>query len=43
MLLATHQAELAEAVADRVIALEDGRVIGDGPPAEVLAQLEVRA
>jgi ABC-2 type transport system ATP-binding protein len=43
VLLATHQAELAEAVADRVIALEDGRVIGDGRPAGVLAELDVRA
>ena len=32
VLLATHQAELAEAVADRMIALDDGRVIADGRP-----------
>ncbi|MET9416717.1 ABC transporter ATP-binding protein [Streptomyces klenkii] len=39
VLLATHQAELAEAVADRMIALEDGRVIAEGPPAKVLGKL----
>ncbi|MFH8369442.1 ABC transporter ATP-binding protein [Streptomyces sp. NPDC018031] len=43
VLLATHQAELAEAVADRMVALEEGRVIADGTPAEVLAQLGRRA
>ncbi|GAA0458922.1 ABC transporter ATP-binding protein [Streptomyces sp. NPDC046215] len=42
VLLATHQAELAEAVADRVIALEDGRVIAEGTPAEVLGGLGLR-
>lgn len=43
VLLATHQAELAEAVADRVIALEDGRVVGRGSPAAVLRELGVRS
>ncbi|WP_424887606.1 ATP-binding cassette domain-containing protein [Streptomyces sp. XH2] len=42
VLLATHQAELAETVADRMIALEDGRVIAEGPPAEVLGELGLR-
>ncbi|MFJ6748936.1 MULTISPECIES: ABC transporter ATP-binding protein [unclassified Streptomyces] len=42
VLLATHQAELAEAVADRMVALEDGEVIATGPPATVLAQLGER-
>lgn len=42
VLLATHQPELAEAVADRMIALDDGRVIADGPPAAVLRELGVR-
>ncbi|MYS24811.1 ABC-type multidrug transport system, ATPase component [Streptomyces sp. DvalAA-14] len=42
VLLATHQAELAEAVADHMIALEDGRVIAEGPPGAVLRQLGVR-
>ncbi|WP_411142035.1 ABC transporter ATP-binding protein [Streptomyces sp. x-80] len=39
VLIATHQAELAEAVADRMVALEDGAVIAAGPPAAVLARL----
>ncbi|MEV0368789.1 ABC transporter ATP-binding protein [Streptomyces sp. NPDC050636] len=39
VLLATHQAELAEAVADRMVALEDGAVIATGRPTEVLARL----
>ncbi|MFJ9618818.1 ATP-binding cassette domain-containing protein [Streptomyces noursei] len=43
VLLATHQAELAEAVADRMIALEDGRVIARGTPAAVLKKLGMRA
>ncbi|MBB5117353.1 phosphonate metabolism protein PhnK [Streptomyces eurocidicus] len=42
VLLATHQADLAEAVADRMIALEDGRVVAEGPPAEVLGTLGLR-
>lgn len=42
VLLATHQVDLAEAVADRMIALEDGRVIGKGTPAAVLKQLGLR-
>lgn len=42
VLLATHQVELAEAVADRMIALEDGRVIAEGAPADVLRQLGLR-
>jgi ABC-2 type transport system ATP-binding protein len=43
VLIATHQAELAEAVADHMVALEDGRVIARGTPAAVLRQLGVRA
>jgi ABC-type multidrug transport system ATPase subunit len=42
VLLATHQAELAETVADHMVALEDGRVIAEGPPAAVLRQLGLR-
>ena len=42
VLLATHQVELAEAVADRMIALEDGRVIAEGAPSTVLRQLGLR-
>lgn len=41
VLLATHQAELARSVADRMIALDDGRVIADGEPAAVLRDLGV--
>jgi ABC-2 type transport system ATP-binding protein len=36
VLLATHQPDLALTVADHMIALEDGHVIADGTPAEVL-------
>ena len=43
VLLATHQPDLAEAVADRMIALDDGQVIADGAPATVLRELGVRA
>ncbi len=43
VLLATHQADLAEAVADRMIALEDGAVIAKGTPAAVLKKLGVRS
>jgi len=37
VLLATHHVELATAVADRVLVLQDGRVETQGPAAEVLA------
>lgn len=43
VLLATHQAELALEVADRMVALEDGEVVETGSPAEVLAKLGVRS
>ena len=36
MLVATHDAEFAALVADRVVLLADGRPIADGPAAEVL-------
>jgi ABC-2 type transport system ATP-binding protein len=39
MLLATHHVELAEAVADEVIVLRDGAVIGRGSPSETLGSL----
>lgn len=42
VLIATHQADLAEEVADRMVALEDGRVIAEGSPAAVLRQLGLR-
>jgi energy-coupling factor transport system ATP-binding protein len=37
ILLATHDVELAAAVADTVILLGHGEIIADGPPAEVLS------
>ncbi|MFD9123389.1 ABC transporter ATP-binding protein [Kitasatospora sp. NPDC059571] len=37
VLLVTHHTDLALEVADRVVVLEDGRVIEQGPPAQVLA------
>ncbi|MFG3257242.1 ABC transporter ATP-binding protein [Streptomyces sp. NPDC048172] len=36
VLLATHHADLAARVADRVIALEEGRVLAEGEPGSVL-------
>jgi ABC-2 type transport system ATP-binding protein len=36
VLLATHHAELAGAVAGRAVLLDDGRVVADGAPADVL-------
>jgi ABC-type multidrug transport system ATPase subunit len=40
VLLATHHAELATAVADHVIVLRDGEVIGRGTPDAALAALQ---
>jgi len=37
VLVATHDPELAAVVADRVVLLADGRVIADGPTAELLS------
>jgi energy-coupling factor transport system ATP-binding protein len=37
ILVATHDAEFAAGFAERVVLLADGRVIADGPPAEILA------
>jgi ABC-2 type transport system ATP-binding protein len=39
VLLATHHFELAGVVADRVVALQDGRVVADGPADDVLAAM----
>lgn len=36
VLLATHSINQAERLADRVIVLKEGKIIGDGPPSEVL-------
>jgi ABC-2 type transport system ATP-binding protein len=40
VLMATHHAELAAAVADHVIVLSDGEVIGRGTPDEALAVIQ---
>jgi energy-coupling factor transport system ATP-binding protein len=37
VLLATHDAELAAEVADRIVLLADGTVLADGTPSEILA------
>ncbi|MFJ5885880.1 ATP-binding cassette domain-containing protein [Kitasatospora cineracea] len=37
VLLVTHHDDLAREVADRVLVLEDGRIVRQGPPAQVLA------
>jgi energy-coupling factor transport system ATP-binding protein len=37
VVVATHDTEFAASFADRVVLLGQGRVIGDGSPAEVLA------
>jgi cobalt/nickel transport system ATP-binding protein len=38
---ATHQLEMVEDIADRVIVLEEGRLAASGPPAEVLSDHEL--
>jgi energy-coupling factor transporter ATP-binding protein EcfA2 len=43
LLLSTHDVELAAEVADRVIILEEGRVVADGATREVLARSAVFA
>jgi ABC-type glutathione transport system ATPase component len=39
VLLATHDRTLAAAGADRVLVLDDGRVVGDGDAPSVIAAL----
>ena len=39
VLLATHHMDEAEALADRIVVIADGRVIADGPPAAIKAQV----
>ncbi|CQH63813.1 ABC-type transport system ATP-binding protein (plasmid) [Halobacterium hubeiense] len=41
VVIATHGLELAASWATRVVVLDDGAVIADGPPAEVFADLDV--
>ena len=36
MLLVTHEISFAEDIADRVLMFDDGRIVEDGPPAQVL-------
>jgi ABC-type glutathione transport system ATPase component len=38
--VATHHVELAEAVADEVVVLLDGEVIGRGTPDQALASVQ---
>jgi ABC-2 type transport system ATP-binding protein len=40
VILATHHAELARSVADRLVLLRDGRVVADGSPADVAEGLD---
>lgn len=39
VLLATHHMDEAEALADRIVVIADGRVLADGPPAAIKAQV----
>lgn len=37
VLLATHHMDEAEALADRIVVMTEGRIVADGPPAEIKA------
>ncbi|GAA2271945.1 MULTISPECIES: ABC transporter ATP-binding protein [Kitasatospora] len=39
VLLVTHHTDLAREIADRVVVLEDGRIVSQGPPGKVLESL----
>ncbi len=39
VLLATHHLDEAEALADRIVIIADGRIIADGPPAAIKAKV----
>ncbi len=41
ILFITHDLDLAICYANRVVLIEGGRIVGDGPPAEVLTDLEL--
>ncbi len=41
VVLADHHIELAASYADRLILLREGRLIGDGPPAEILTSTRI--
>ena len=41
IITATHQLDILEDIADRVIMLDGGRVLADGTPAQILAQEEL--
>ncbi len=43
VVLATHDVELAADVADRIVVLADGEVVGDGPAREVVMSSPVFA
>jgi ABC-type polar amino acid transport system ATPase subunit len=42
MVLVTHEMRLASELADTVWSLAEGKLVGKGPPAEVLAGAEAR-
>jgi cobalt/nickel transport system ATP-binding protein len=41
VITATHQLEIVEDIADRVVVLEDGHVVASGTPAEILSNHEL--
>jgi len=41
VITATHQLEILEDIADRVVVLEEGRVSATGTPAEIMANREL--
>lgn len=43
VLLATHHMDEAEALADRIVVIAGGRIIADGPPAAIKAQVAATA
>lgn len=43
VLLATHHMDEAEALADRIVVIANGRIIADGPPAEIKAKVAATA